>query len=669
MSAASWIRGSVRTRTRPLFASILACIGMSGALLLSGCGSGSSSMANNNNTGMALITVTDAAGDFQNYIVNVSSLQLTRSDGTVVETVSTATKVDFVQLVDLSEIISAAQVPGGKYVGVALTLDYSGAVINVDNGSGGSITVSNTTCGASTAGLQCAIYNGMTTTPVSAPVKIMLQLPPDKPLVITAGNVANLALDFNLAAGNTLVMPGTTTPITSWTGVTSAAVEVLGTLSASLMPDTTKQLHVRGPLDSVDTTKFTYTIDVRPFYNSSGTHGQFVVATTSTTTFSINGKPYTSQATAFDALQSALSSGPLLTSAYGTFDVASKTFTASQVLAGTSVPGAGLDSLEGTVIARSGNTLTISRGLICHHDDDDQEVEHHTIMAAVSSSTTVTADGQSGPFDTTSISVGQHLQLFGTFNANSSPQFTASYARLMLTPLWGSNASVSNSTNIVTLQLQSLDNLKASVFDFTGTGVSGSDATVSAYTVGVPPILPTTGLNGLPVRFRGFVTPFGMANNTSSPPVPDFSAVTLVNFANTEAQLLLGWMPPAASNMPFSSLSSSSTSLVLNSASLQSATFSALRIGPQRTSLSALSSLTIVPDSTASAPRFGIAHLHGEDIDSYSTFADLVTALYGDLNGTMTTVLGVFAEGTYAQDTTTNTATLTADHVFIALDD
>jgi len=656
MSAASWFRGSKRIYTRPLFTWLLTCIGATAALLLSACGgSGSSSMTNNNNSGMAMITMTDAAGDFQNYIVNVASLQLTRSDGTVVETVSTATQVDFTQLVDLSEIISAAQVPVGQYVGVAMTLDYSAAVINVDNGSGGSITVPTS-----------AIYNGMTTTPVSAPVKITLQLPPDKPLVVTARSVANLALDFNLAAGNTLVMPGTTTPITNWTGVTSAAVEVLGTLSASLTPDTTKQIHVRGPLDSVDTTHDTYTIDVRPFYNMTGTHGSLVVATTSMTNFSINGTAYASPATGMPALQAALtaSSGPLLTSAYGAFDVASKTFTASQVLAGTSVPGAGLDSLEGTVIARSVNTLTISRGLMFRHDQDDLHVEHQ-ITAGVSSSTTVTEDGQSGSFNSQSISVGQHVQLFGTFNSSGSPEFTASYARLMLTPLWGTNASVNNSTNIVTLQLQSLDDLKASVFDFTGTGVSGNDATISAYSVGVPAILPTTGLNGLPVRFKGFVTPFGAANNTSMPPVPDFSAVTLVNFANTDAQLVLGWMPSAASNMPFSSFSSSSTSLVLSSASLQSATWSWLRIGPQRINLSMLTSLTIVPDLQASAPRFGIAHLHSEDIDSYSTFADLVTALYGDLNGTMTTVLGVFAEGPYDP----GTSTLTADHVFIALDD
>ena len=53
-----------------------------------------------------MIALTDAAGDFDSYIVNVVSLQLTRDDGTVVQTVPVSTQVDFSQLVSLSEILS-----------------------------------------------------------------------------------------------------------------------------------------------------------------------------------------------------------------------------------------------------------------------------------------------------------------------------------------------------------------------------------------------------------------------------------------------------------------------------------------------------------------------------------------------------------------------------------
>src|ERR1700739_3387846 len=123
MSAASWFRGSKQLCTRRFFACLLTCIGASGALLLSGCGGSGSSSMTNNSMGGTVVTVTHAAGDFQNHIVNVTSLQLTRSDGTVAETVTTATKVDFAQLVDLSEIISTAQFTPGKYTRRAMSLD------------------------------------------------------------------------------------------------------------------------------------------------------------------------------------------------------------------------------------------------------------------------------------------------------------------------------------------------------------------------------------------------------------------------------------------------------------------------------------------------------------------------------------------------------------------
>ncbi|HLN48901.1 MAG TPA: hypothetical protein VK251_05285, partial [Steroidobacteraceae bacterium] len=67
----------------------------------------SSAMASNgtstgqscSNCGTAVLSLTDAPGDFLSYIVNVASLQLTRSDGTVVQTVPATTQVDFAQLV------------------------------------------------------------------------------------------------------------------------------------------------------------------------------------------------------------------------------------------------------------------------------------------------------------------------------------------------------------------------------------------------------------------------------------------------------------------------------------------------------------------------------------------------------------------------------------------
>ncbi|HEY2675552.1 MAG TPA: DUF4382 domain-containing protein [Steroidobacteraceae bacterium] len=585
--------------------------------------------------GAAMVTVTDDPGDFLSYIVNVTSLQLTRSDGTVVETVSTATQVDFAQLVNLSEVISAQQVPAGKYVSASITLDYGtgttadpNAIIVVDNGAGGvTVPAANITNGSGAA--LVAPNNQVTLT---------LQLPSGKPLVITPGTVANLALDFDLAASNTV----TPAAPTSTTPAANVMVMVNAVLSASLVPDTSKQIRVRGPLVSVNNmgTGSSYTVNVRPFFNNSGTQGQVVVNTTATTNFTINGAA--SMGSAGLTALAALPAGTL-TAAYGTYDVTAQTFTAATVYAGTSIPGAGLDSVEGTVIARNGDVLTISHGIGCSRDDDDDGPWFaRQIAVTVGASTLVTEDGQSGSFGPQDISVGQHALLFGKFGTDSSGNktldATAGSARLMITPLWGQYTS--QAAGVVTLMLQSLDGNPAPVFNFAGTGTSSAqDATAAAYTVNVPSSLqlPTTNA-GSPVRFLGFVEPFGMAP-------PDFAATTLVSYANTAAQLQVLWAPPGLTAPFVAPLSA--TNVVISQANLQSAWFQSVRVGPQRFKPDAVSAgLTLVPNTTATMTQFAIGHAKSRKIDGYDNFGDLITALNTDLNG-MTALLGVFARGPY----------------------
>jgi hypothetical protein len=688
---------------------ILTAIGLIAALSISACGGGSgggSGMSGMNQgaasqNGTPMVTLTDNPGDFLSYVVNVDSLQLTRADGTVVETVPTTTQVDFAQLVNLAEIVSTEQVPAGNYVTVTLTLDYTAANIVVDNGSMSGLTVTNL-LNASGA-------------PLSSPVQMTLQLPANEPLVITPGAVANLALDFNLAASNALVTyPAPLNPVVdtspatppavyidSITSSSAIAVEVSPTLAASLTPDTSKQIRVRGPLAAVDSSNNSYTIDVRPFWNSSGSQGTFTVNTSGSTTFAINGTAYSTQMAGIAALSAlANMTPPVLTLAYGTFDVSAGTFTASQVFAGSSVAGAGLDSVEGTVTARTntsaGATLTISRGHLWPHGGGHLDrAFSHTISVLVGSGTMVTEDGQTGPFTSADISVGQHLQVFGKYTGSSDDDSQGSsgnswgwgsesgmgtldatvaggYARLMVTPAvgqYGSSAANGTAGNVVTMSLQTLDNLPSMAFTFAGTGVSGQDATASGYTVGVPAALsiPSAG-PGAPLTFRGFVSPFGTADGASTPIVPDFSALTLLNYSGTSAQLLLGWMRPGVMS-PFTGLSGTSTTLSLSQSTLASAVWYRFQLGPEPiTAASLTSGLTLTADSSAAMTQFGIVHLSSARIDSFSSFGALVGALYGDLNpamGSAPAVLGLFATGPYDF----SGSELSVDRTFIALSD
>ena len=112
-----------------LAAALTACGGGSGADTVASNGCGATSC------GAAVVTITDAPGDFLSYTVNIVSLKLQRDDGTVVETLPVTTAVDFATLVDLTEVISARQIPPGKYVAGTVTLDYAGATIVVDDGT------------------------------------------------------------------------------------------------------------------------------------------------------------------------------------------------------------------------------------------------------------------------------------------------------------------------------------------------------------------------------------------------------------------------------------------------------------------------------------------------------------------------------------------------------
>jgi hypothetical protein len=593
--------------------------------------------ANCANCGTAMVTLTDAPGDFVSYIVTVDSLQLTRADGTVVETVPVATQVDFAQLVNLSEIISAGQIPAGTYVSASITLDYSNATVVVDNGSnvGVPIAASN-------------IINGATSLPLSAPnptqITLTLDLGTHNQLIVTPGTIANLALDFNLASSNTIT-PSTTAPTT---------VTVDPVLTASLVPDATKQIAVRGPLVSANTTASSYLIGVRPFYNSSGSSGQFTVETEASTTYTINGTSYTGAA---GLAQLATLPAGTITVADGTWDKTSQTFTASSVLAGSSVVGVMHDGVSGTVLSRTGDVIVVGNGLLCRVSPLGIAYARQ-VSVTLGTGTTVTEAGQSGSFTIQDISVGQQLQVLGSLSTSSAtPTLDATAGSVQLDPTNLVGTVTSNASTLVTLSLESLGGQAPANLNFAGTGTSSSqDATAAAYTVSIPSTLSATGLgSGEPVQFRGFVAPFGEAP-------PDFTASTLVSYADTPAALRVHWASPGTT-APFATLTS--TELLIGQAMLQASANHVIRVGAATLDPSTLSAgLQLDPDPSATNPQFAIAHLKSRSIETFASFNALTTALTTELNGT-NGVTQVDAEGPY--DATTGV--LSVDEMIVGFDD
>jgi hypothetical protein len=631
---------SAALRMRQMFVLIavgaLAACGGSGAGM-SSPGSSMSGPQACNNCGTAMVSLTDAPGDFISYKVNVVSLQLKRSDGTVVETVPRATQVDFAQLVNLSEIISAGQIPEGSYESVSMTLDFSAAVIVVDNGTTG-VTIA-----------PANVINGATSKPLAAPnptqMTLNLTLGSKDDLVITPRVVANLALDFNLALSNNIT-PSNTAPTT---------VTVNPVLTASLTPDTTKQIRVRGPLVSADASTNSFIMSVRPFFDSDGSMGQLTVNTTSATAYSINN--VSSSGSAGLTQLAALAAGTMIV-AYGTWDKTAETFTASNVLAGSSVPGIMHDAAEGTVLSRTGNTFVVANGLIRHEEMEDENFAQ-TVTVTVGASTTVSEDGQPGSFTIQDISVGQRLQLSGTLGTDGAGHATldatSGSARLMLTTVSGMVTAVAS--NLVTINLAAIDHQAPSRLNFAGTGTStATDAVATAYSIGVPAALSTTALSsGVPVRFIGFVAPFGQAP-------PDFNASTLVSYADTLALLDVEWSAPG-STAPFATLSS--TQLLIDQTTLQASTEHTIRIGFATLDPSTVSSgLQIVADPSAATLWLAIGHIKSETGQSFAAFSDLVAALKTGLNGT-SAVVRIAARGHYDA----SSGTLSVDQMIVVFND
>ena len=666
--------------------------------------------------GSAMVTITDAKGDFLSYIVSVTSLQLQTANGTSVETIPATTKVDFAQLVDLSEVLSAGQIPPGEYVSAKLTIDYTNAQITADDGTGNPVALSPVDASG---------------TPIASPLTVTVQLDDAHHLRVSAAQIARLALDFNLGVSNVV-------------DLTADTVTVAPTLVASVSPADVKPVRVRGALRMVSASDNDFIVDVMPFHDENGTTGQVTVSVGATTTYQIDGTAYTGDAGI--AALAAVASGTKV-AAFGTVRVADQsTFAATTVLAGTSLEGAGQDRISGTVIARNQDALTV-RNATWSESDGNFDFERKDATVMIGPATVVTEQGHGGGFTISDISVGQSIDASGAASKASDGSVTleasAGQVNLDITNASGTVTQLADGS--LTLRLQSLGGLPATVFDFSGTGSSAAkDASAAAYVVDTG-TLTQSGLSlSSPAQALGFVTGFGTAP-------PDFTADTLVSAPSVQAQLQLRFGRHGSSSA-FSGLSATSTALVIDLSALgtsgdgnsndgggndgnnggnndgnngsndgnngsndgnnggntgggdngggdsggdgsaapgttvhdqgpggggndgnsdQGGTGASdnggpgsgddgngpfIQMGPERLDVRQLASLSIVPDTSAGGDAFTIGHATGMRNDNFSTFPDFISRLASDLASGDTAVIAVTASGRFDASSDTFTA-------------
>lgn len=622
-----------RLMRRLLWASCALVVG--GTALLASC-SGYSNIT----YGTAVVTMSNAdttRGDFSSYIVEITSVTLTRSDGVIIPILgSVAETVDLVKLHDLTELVQAPAVPVGTYTKVSLTLSYSFAEITANvNG------VPTALSPVDNAG-NALLFSTLT-----------LTFDPGHQLVISGGACTRLAIDLDLAASNTINLS---------TSPPKVAVQPFMTATVTTADQTV--MRARGLFVITQPSSSDFVLNLRPFIDVSSALGALTVGVTSTTYFNVNGVAYTGAA-GLAAMQGLAVNTPV--AAYGTlgsFATITPGFNATAVYVGTSLESPVADYLTGTVSAVSGNTLTL-------HAVTARPAETHAVLSlfypslpvTIGANTIVSEDGvAANGLTTRSISVGQRITVSGEGTTDTTTNNlttvdasqgcgsagVACQVRLQPTPVWGHlNSAVAGSMALTVL---SLDDYQPGVFTFVGTGTdAANDAVATSYAVNTGALDESAVSAGTLVQASGIVAPFGSAP-------PDFTAGSVALGAATPQVLVVEWENGGAAS-PFSQANSAGLIVDLSNANL-STTIRYIATGPARTDLTTLAASPTIAFASGAALTLaiGTGASTTKSINVYETASAFATQLATTLNGT-NLVYRLVCVGQYSNATNTFTAT------------
>ncbi len=594
-------------------------LGLMAAALTTACGGHNNFRSGYGNL---FVSYSAARSSFASYRVQITSVTLTRSDGVSVNAISAAQIADLAALGDMQELVGNTAIPIGTYVSATVNLDYTNALL-VANVNGVPTTAS--------------VVDATGAAPKA--VSVVVTLDPNNPVVIGQSEGERLDIHFDLEASST---------------INAAASPAIVTerifASASNDPDTGATVRIRGPLVSFNSTQQTYSVVVRPFLDESNNLGTLTLFGGADTVYVIDNVSLAGSAGA-DAVTK-LGTGAI-TTALTRYEPDAKAgrFELQQAYIGASNESGAADRLEGTVISRSGDALTV-RGATLNLRSGSFAFYVADAAVTLGPNTVVSVDGSADNtgIDRNSISVGQHLVVLGQASVTNnvvSMDATAGRARLVETRAFG--AITSAAAGSIALDLRGFDQWPASVFNFAGTGASaGQDAVASNYLIDTGTFDAST-VTGNAVA-QGRVAPFGAAP-------PDFLA-SLVSSVDAQDATLAVEFSGDGTTMPFSTVSSSA--LIVNLSDPALGAKHAVTVGPFNTDLGLGSSLSIVPDSQA-RDEWAIGNA-ASGISVYSDFGALTAQLSAASTGGKA-VRKITAVGRY--DAATHT--FTARRLFVAL--
>ena len=571
---------------------------------------------------MGHFATSDDSGQFASYVVTVDSVVLVGKLQGAISAIAVPETVDFTKLTSLSELWSTASVPVDTYTQAIITLDYTSAQISVMvNG----------------APVRATIVDPSGATPTT--VAVTVNFDPANQLTLqptfATSNALRLAINYDLTASNSVDLTASPPKLT-----------VKPFFSVATAASDSKLIRVRGPLINSSVNTGTYTVVVRPFFDEVNSLGTDTIFNDANTVYTLGGQTYVGTP-GLTAL-SQTSAGSTETAAFTKFEptptpapgVNAGSFHSVYVVAGGTLEDFFTEGMEGDVIARSGNTLTVRGGTLFANAAQVIQYEDLDSQVLIGPGTLVTADGVStlGPLNFNSIAVGQHISARGLYSLSSagvtildstgSSTDTGS-VRIQSTELFGSLTS--SASGSLQMNLQGIETWPASVYNFAGNGVSAAQDPAAANFVVSTGALALPALNaGDPVFADGYVSPFGSAP-------PDFLAQSVQAESTVPATLAVIWTGTGTA-APFATLTPTSLSVDLANAAFGSGQ---LRIGAEIIDITTLgASPTIVPAAPVPAanglplfvPRFSVgagatAEAAGAPIQSYNDFGAFVTQL------------------------------------------
>jgi hypothetical protein len=667
-----------------------------------------------NGTAVVTLTSTPSTDTFLAYRVKLVSVQLQTGSGrTSAGLLPSSTTVDLARLTNLADMVGAVGVSEGNFSQVSVTLDYSSAQIIYDDGTpdgvaltplgpngqslgqvtrllyidpSNQLTILRKGSGRLSLDFNLAASNvvnltqkTVTVTPLMAASAAAIDSKAVRirgPLGAVSTSNTNFdsgiqPFDFGTAGSGSLeIVPSNVTtyeingkPSTGTAGLADLAalksgtmVESFGTLTASTSnssaldgttdtgttetcSDGTTPETVNGTLECADGAQLVAT-------NTTGTTETCSDGTTPET---VNG--------AFECADGA----QLITTNNGTTGtgtaITSVSFSAAQVLAGSSAQGSGFDRVSGIVTGRSGDTLTVDDGTLVANDGTNTLIDGTaTILIGPNTSVTQFGAGSVESNGSQQISIGSLIYAYGTASAVGSNSVTldasAGRARVGQSTASGIVAGTAAAGGALTMNLITLGGRSVKAFDFLGTGpATSSDAKPTGYQVTTGSLTLTNATLGEPVEATGYVTAFGAAP-------PDFGAQTLLDYTTINAELVVDWN--GGTPAPFASYSTST--IVLDSRNNAIGTRHEIQIGAQTVNIVGMAqNPQIVANSTANTV-FTIGHSVTGTAENFNTYSSFITQLQTEMTGSVLAT-GITAVGQY----TANSYSFSASSITLTL--